>query len=163
MRTHTHTHIGLTIPLISHLLKQLLPVCRFLFTHPTPTALEAKPTSVMQRIGGKCQDISSLLFAKKSKYARFENSFRLLIKNIFRVLTTLEQTHTKLMQNAWVRRSHPSWETEKKDVFNSTIPWTAAVRQSLIDRLLVTRCCKLSLPAALQAGSEVVNLWPVMG
>lgn len=47
---------------------------------------------------------------------------------------------------------------KKKGVFNSTIPRTAAVRQSLIDRLLVTRCCKLSLPAALWAGSEVVNL-----
>lgn len=49
-------------------------------------------------------------------------------------------------------------EKKKKGVLNSTIPWTAPVRQSVIDRLLVTRCCKLSLPAALYAGSEVVNL-----
>ncbi len=43
----------------------------------------------------------------------------------------------------------------KKGVLNSTTPRTAPVKQSLIGRLLVTRCCKLSLPAALWAGSEV--------
>lgn len=49
-------------------------------------------------------------------------------------------------------------EGGKKGVLNSPTPWTAPVKLSLTDRLLVTRCCKLSVPAALWAGSEVVNL-----
>lgn len=45
-------------------------------------------------------------------------------------------------------------EGGEKVVLNSTTPRTAAVKQRLIDKWLVTRCCKLSYPAALWAGSE---------